>query len=472
VDAPADSDRRASLPRRFGRYTLFDFVGKGGMAEIYLARAHTELGAVRLCVVKQILPAYANDAAFAEMLTQEAKLAARLNHAHVVQVFDLGREGDDLFIAMEYVEGLDLNALLRRVTEKKIKLPFEFAITIVTGVLAGLDYAHRAKDDEGQPLGVVHRDVSPSNVLVSFDGEVKLCDFGIAKANDLVSKDDEPVKGKAGYMSPEHARGEPLDARADVFAAGIVLWELLQGRRMYRPSSDVPLLEQAKRAEVPDLAPRGLPDEDKLFAIAKKALEVDREKRYPTAAAMQRELEDYARGAKLGASALRLGEWMTTELGDEIVAQRRARERALVAKSIPAIAIAAGPGADAEASHSSAAANAALASQTPSEPPPAPSEPEPTPRSSEGRRVVLAKEQPMSSGAMAAFRAGLDDAPVVPKPEPSAPHSLAGSTLDVGPPSDDKPLAKRRAPASNRFTIVALVVGIGILALLYLLTKP
>jgi len=456
-------DPREDLPRRFGRYTLFDFVGKGGMAEIYLARAHTELGAVRLCVVKQILPAYAGDPEFAEMLTQEAKLAARLNHAHIVQVFDLGREGDHLFIAMEYVEGLDLNALLRRCTEKKVKLPFEFAITIVSGVLAALDYAHRAKDDEDAPLGIVHRDVSPSNVLVSFDGEVKLCDFGIAKANDLVKdKDDEPVKGKAGYMSPEHARGEPIDARADVFAAGIVLWELLQGRRMYRPSSDVPLLEQAMEAKVPELVPRGLPDEAKIFAIATKALAVDRDARYASAGAMLRDLEEYARGAKLGGSSIRLGEWMTTEFGEEVVSQRRARERALVAKSIPIMA------AVVPEKTSSAVANAKLEETTKSDPPPSEEPP-----SSEGKpKVVLAKEIPHSSGAMAAFRAQLDDAaPVpVPKPEPSAPHSLAGASLDVGPPSDARAL-EPAPPASKRFWGVALVVAIGIALLVYLLTR-
>src|SRR3984885_4518469 len=160
------------LPRKFGRYALFDFIGRGGMAEIFLARAHTELGAARLCVVKQILPEFATHPQFAEMLIHEAKLAARLNHAHIVQVFDLGRERDQLYIAMEYVEGFDLNALLRRCSQKKIPLP--------------LDYAHRRVTDDGKPLGIVHRDFSPSNVGLSLEGEVKVCDFGIAHANDAV----------------------------------------------------------------------------------------------------------------------------------------------------------------------------------------------------------------------------------------------------------------------------------------------
>ena len=154
------------LPRKFGPYTLFELVGQGGMAQIYLARAETELGATRLAIVKQILPAFANDARFEEMLTHEAKLAARLSHRHIVQVFDLGKHDEHLYIAMEYVEGFDLNALLRQCTEKKQGLPFQHAVAIVSDVLSALDFAHRRVDEEEKPLGIVHRDVSPSNVLV------------------------------------------------------------------------------------------------------------------------------------------------------------------------------------------------------------------------------------------------------------------------------------------------------------------
>src|SRR5258708_6414755 len=227
-----------ALPRTFGSYALFDFIGKGGMAEIYLARQRTQLGAARRCVVKQILPELASHPTFSDMLVHEAKLAARLSHANVVQVFDLGREDGRLYIAMEYIEGFDLNDLLHRCSRAKVKLPFELAVHVVREALKGLDYAHRRTDDDSRPLGIVHRDVSPSNLLVSFEGEVKVCDFGIARANDVIAigsaahELDEALKGKAGYMSPEHARGQEIDARADVFAAGIVLWELAAGRRM------------------------------------------------------------------------------------------------------------------------------------------------------------------------------------------------------------------------------------------------
>jgi len=326
------------LPRSFGRYTLFDFIGKGGMAEIYLARQQMELGAARLCVVKQILPGLAGDARFSDMLVHEAKLAARLNHANVVQVFDLGRDGERLFIAMEYVEGFDLSALLRRCSRAKVPLPVELGIHVVRETLRGLDYAHRRTDDAGNPFGIVHRDVSPSNLLLSFDGEVKVCDFGIARANETIAVGwaeqelDEALRGKAGYMSPEHARGESIDARADIFAAGIVLWELVSGRRMYRTGEGQPsLLEQAKRADVPELRPIGLREEPRLRAILAKALSPNRSDRYASASAMLRDLDEYAVQARLMTSPLQLGEWQSKTFGSEIIEQRRARERAIAA---------------------------------------------------------------------------------------------------------------------------------------------
>jgi len=335
----APTAARTLLPRSFGRYALFDFIGQGGMAEIYLARQKTDLGATRLCVVKQILPGLAGDPKFSEMLVHEAKLAARLSHANVVQVFDLGRADARLFIAMEYVEGFDLNDLLGRCSRARVPFPFELAVHVLREALRGLDYAHRRTDDEGRPLGIVHRDVSPSNLLVSFEGEVKVCDFGIAHANDMLlgagsdaHELSEAIKGKAGYMSPEHAAGQPIDARSDVFAAGIVLWELAAGRRLYRVGEGrESLLEQARRAEVPELPAQGLPDADKLQAIVGKALARDRGARYVSAAAMLRELEGYAASARLMTSPLALGDWLEKTFGADILAKRRTRERAAAA---------------------------------------------------------------------------------------------------------------------------------------------
>jgi serine/threonine-protein kinase len=323
----------AQLPRNIGRYTLFDKIGRGGMADIYLARAQTDLGVSRLAVVKQVLPHLADSREFSDLLITEAKLAARLDHGNIVQVHDLGRADGFLYIAMQYVEGFDLNDLLRRCTRTKTALPVQYALLVVIEALRALDYAHRKTADDGSPLGIVHRDVSPSNLLISFEGEVKLCDFGIAHANDVVESgaySEDVIKGKAGYMSPEQARGDALDGRADVFAIGIVLWELLAGRRLYKAGPEAPsLLDQAKAARIPELVSRGLPNEEKLHAIVKKALAPNRDQRYQSAQAMLLDLEHYVATSKLIASPIRFGEWLIDRFGDDLIHQRRERERAV-----------------------------------------------------------------------------------------------------------------------------------------------
>jgi eukaryotic-like serine/threonine-protein kinase len=339
------------LPRSLGRYLLFDLIGKGGMAEIYLAKARMDLQPLgsRLCVVKEIISELASDRKFSDMLVHEANLAARLSHANVVQVFDLGRADDRLYIAMEYVEGFDLRELRSRCAHARIPLPFDLAVDVVRGALSGLDYAHRRTDDRGVSLGIVHRDVSPSNILLSFEGDVKVCDFGIARANDVVTADedagaqdrDRALSGKAGYMSPEQARGEAVDARGDVFAAGIILWELAAGRRLYKASDDrTNLLEQARRADIPPLPARGLPEEGQLRSILEKALAADRDARYPSASAMLRDLDDYAAHANLLRTDLSSRDWLTTTFADEVLARRRSRETALTAleKGAPLVA--------------------------------------------------------------------------------------------------------------------------------------
>ena len=326
------STEAPSLPRAFGRYVLFDHIGRGGMADIFLARARTGLGGARLVVLKQVLPHLSADARFGEMLVSEAKLAAQLNHANVVQVIDLGREDERLFIAMEYVEGFDLNQLLKNLSRARIPLPAEFAILIVRELLRGLDYAHRARNAEGERLGLVHRDVSPSNVLVSFEGEVKICDFGIARALRLPRAEGEPaqggqVVGKAAYMSPEHARGEEIDARADVFAAGILLWELCAGRRLYRGTEEE-MLAQAKAGQVPPLPDRGLPLADRLTRVLIRMTEPNRRYRYATAQEALDELEAWASEVELMASPLRFGRFLEGHFSESILTIRRQREEA------------------------------------------------------------------------------------------------------------------------------------------------
>lgn len=340
--APLDetsSDEPVRLPRVFGRYVLFDRIGRGGMADIFLARADTAFGGSRLVVLKQILPQFGRDNSFERLLISEAKLAAQLSHANIAQVFDLGRESDRLYIAMEYVEGFDLNQLLRALSEAKLGLPSEFALLIVREVLRGLDYAHRAKDKSGRALGLVHRDVSPSNVLISFEGEVKLCDFGIAKA--LNARDEKlsaaqskapRVVGKSAYMAPEHAMGDVIDARADIFSAGILLWELCAGKRLYRGSEEQ-MLALARQADIPKLPDRGFPDSERLQAVLDRALARRVDERFSSAQEFLGALEDYAVGSRQMVSQLRFGSFLTQHFGDRILELRRERERA--ARSVP-----------------------------------------------------------------------------------------------------------------------------------------
>jgi serine/threonine protein kinase len=316
------------LPRRFGRYVLFDHIGRGGMAEIYLARGTTQMGASRLAVVKVVLNRFSEDPSFAAMLISEAKLAARLSHRNIVQTFDLGREEGRLFIAMQYVEGFDVTQLLRKLSQKKIGLPAEFGFYIVLEMLQALDYAHRCTDDDGNALGIVHRDVSPSNVLVSLEGEVKLCDFGIARAvTDIAELPEGALEGKAAYMSPEQACGERIDGRADIFSASIILWELLCGRRMYKAQPGREVIDIARAGEVPPLVDRGLPEYAQLQAIVSKGLAPRREDRYATAGAMARDLEDYVIRNRLRASPMKLGGFLTEQFETELVSVRRDLEQ-------------------------------------------------------------------------------------------------------------------------------------------------
>ena len=341
-----DEEPEFELPRRFGRYVLFDRIGRGGMADIYLARGTTQMGAARRAVVKLVLSHFARDPGFEAMLISEARLAARLSHGNVVQTFDLGRAENRLYIAMEYVEGYDLTQLLKRLRERKIALPAEFGFFTVCEMLRGLDYAHRRRGDDGEPLGIVHRDVSPSNVLISLEGEVKLCDFGIARAvSDLSELPEGAMEGKAAYMSPEHARGERVDARADVFSATTILWEILSGRRMYRAAEGRDVLAVARAGEVPPLPTKGLPEYDVIAGIVAKGLHPDRESRYASAGALLRDLEDYAARNKLMASPMRFGQFLTEHFEEELVGVRRERERAALGLAEHAAHRAEGPAA-------------------------------------------------------------------------------------------------------------------------------
>jgi len=282
-------------PIPFGnKYLLLERVNVGGMAEVFKAKAFGVEGFERLVAVKRILPSIAEDQEFITMFIDEAKIAVQLTHANVAQIFDLGKVADSYFIAMEFVRGKDLRAIFDRVRKRGGTVPVPMACYTIMKVCEGLDYAHNKKDSAGRDLHLVHRDVSPQNVLLSYDGEIKLIDFGIAKAANKAGKTQAGIlKGKFGYMSPEQVRGLPLDRRSDVFSVGIVLYELLTGERLFVGESDFSTLEKVRNVEImpPSTYNRKIPEE--LEQIVLKALAKDVDDRYQTAMDLHDDLQSF-----------------------------------------------------------------------------------------------------------------------------------------------------------------------------------
>jgi hypothetical protein len=282
-------------PIPFGKYCLLDRINIGGMAEVWRAKALGETGFEKLVAIKRILPNIAEDDEFISMFIDEAKIAVQLTHDNIAQVFDLGRIGDSYFIAMEYVAGRDLKAIFDRGRNRGEPAPIPLTCYAIAKMCEGLDYAHRKRDAAGRELHIVHRDVSPQNCLVSYEGEVKVIDFGIAKAANKASQTQAGIlKGKFGYMSPEQVRGLPLDQRSDVFSAGIVLYEMLTGERLFTGESDFSVLEKVRQADIlpPTKYNRRIPEG--LEKIVLTALAKDPDERYPYASDLADALRRYA----------------------------------------------------------------------------------------------------------------------------------------------------------------------------------
>ena len=281
-------------PIPFGKYYLLERINVGGMAEVFKAKAFGVEGFERFLAVKRILPNIAEDEEFIAMFIDEAKIAVQLQHANIAQIFDLGKVEDAYFIALEYVRGRDLRAMFDRLRQRKEVMPLAQACFVMMQVCEGLDYAHNKRDAHGQELHLVHRDISPQNVLVGFEGEVKLIDFGIAKAAGKASKTQAGIlKGKFGYMSPEQVRGLPIDRRSDIFSVGIVLYELLTGERLFMGESDFSTLEKVRNVEIlpPSSYNKTIPEE--LERIALKALAKDPEDRYQNAIDLHDDLQAF-----------------------------------------------------------------------------------------------------------------------------------------------------------------------------------
>lgn len=307
-----------AAPTALGKLTLLRQIGEGGMARIFLARARGIRGFEKLVVVKQILPRLAEDAEFIARFFQEAKLAATLDHPNIATVYDVDQEGDAYFYSMEYVRGRDLHKVMRRAQQAGRALSLDEIVAIVSGLCAGLHHAHTRRDQNGRPLGIVHRDVSPSNVLLSFEGAVKLADFGVAKARTgMVSTDVGTLRGKLGYMSPEQCRGEAIDRRSDVYAVGVLLWEMLTGRRLHQGDSEVAIIHRIAQEHAPSPRPFRADVSDELERIVARALARGPAQRYSSAHALQIELEEHARQLKLATSARTIVALMQELFGEE-----------------------------------------------------------------------------------------------------------------------------------------------------------
>jgi hypothetical protein len=306
-------------PIPFGKYYLLERINVGGMAEVFRAKAYGVEGFERLLAVKRILPNIAEDQEFITMFIDEAKIAVQLNHANIAQIFDLGVVDGSYFIAMEHIHGRDLRAIFERCRQKNEPMPIAQACFIAMKNCEGLDYAHNKRDQGGREMALVHRDVSPQNVIVSFEGEVKLIDFGIAKAAGKMGKTQAGIlKGKFGYMSPEQVRGLPIDRRSDIFSTGIVLYELLTNERLFVGESDFSTLEKVRNVEIlpPSTYNRKIPEE--LERIVLKALAKDVEDRYQNAIDLHDELQAFVYTAGEFYSRKDLAAWMKRTFVKEI----------------------------------------------------------------------------------------------------------------------------------------------------------
>lgn len=284
--------RAHSTPTELDRFRLIAEIGRGGMAEVHLALSQGQNGFNKLVVLKFVRPHLAEDREACAMLMDEARLAARLNHPNVVQTLEVGEHEGRPFIVMEYLEGQPFAAILRRACAQGAEWPLASSIHVVCEALRGLHYAHELKNFDGTALHFVHRDVSPQNIFVTYDGHIKVLDFGIAKAAITESETRAGVlKGKVSYMAPEQALGQTVDARADVYAVGSVLWRILAGKRLFKDLPEGQALYRVVRGEIPPPSQLNPDVDPRLEAICLRALAVNREDRYSDALSLAKELE-------------------------------------------------------------------------------------------------------------------------------------------------------------------------------------
>src|SRR5207253_4200452 len=322
-------------PVQFGKYLLLDRIAVGGMAEVFAAKAFGAEGFQRILAIKKILPTLGEDPEFVSMFVDEARIAVQLSHANIVQVLELGKHDDTLYIAMEYVAGRDVRQLVQRYRRRGLPMPVPQACAIVARACEALDHAHRKSDAAGKPLGIVHRDVSPQNVLVSFAGDVKLIDFGIAKAETRLQRTQSGIlKGKFSYMSPEQVKGDAVDGRSDVFACGILLWELVCGEKLFVGDSDYAVLEKVRLGAIPPPRSRNPRCPEALERVILNALAIEPARRYQTASELHGDLMRLPVASGVVFGARRRATWLREEFRAEYENEQQ-RLRAWLAVGAP-----------------------------------------------------------------------------------------------------------------------------------------
>jgi len=316
VPVPAPARPFAVHPTSTRSYTMLRRLAVGGMGELLLARASGAGGVQKLVAIKRVRSEYASDPAFVAMFLNEARLSATLDHPNIVRTYDLVEESGVFAMVMEYLHGESLGRVLNAVSEAGGRVPLQHVLTVALGVAAGLHCAHERCGVDGRPLDIVHRDLSPGNVFITYEGGVKLLDFGIAKATSRTSITVGPTrKGKVPYMSPEQCVGADVDRRSDIFALGVVCWELCTGRRLFRGDNEFAIMNQVTTLDAP--SPRSVVPElpEELAAILGKALQRDPAARFQTAMEMHDALEAFARGQGLLPSSAALGRYLTEICG-------------------------------------------------------------------------------------------------------------------------------------------------------------
>jgi serine/threonine-protein kinase len=319
----ADSDQAPSrVGEAFGRYQLLGLLGQGGMGRLYIAERRGIQGFVKIVALKRIQPHLADSKQLREMFLNEARIAARLEHPNIVATYELGEVDGNYFISMEYLPGEDLSAIIAGCQDGR--MPVEIAAALTQQAAQGLHYAHEARDGHGKPIGLVHRDVSPRNIFVTYHGVVKLLDFGVVRGPEKQKSIPGVFKGKYGYCAPEQIEGKPVDRRTDVFCLGIVLWESLTGTRLFDASTDAATIDavRSRSIEAPSALRPDVPPE--LDAITMRALARDPDRRFRTAHDMSEELDRYLMGHDERPTSKNVGKWMESIFGSERATLKKA----------------------------------------------------------------------------------------------------------------------------------------------------